>query len=336
MRRGLALMFAAIVGFALMAPVGDAAEQRRGRERLNMYTALVNAEQLGQLTEQGFDINAERADGTNLKVDLVLTNQQRAKLAQQGIRTKLTRVKGGQTVQQFAAAQAENGFDVWRSWDEPGGFSDQMYEIARENPQIAKLVNIGTTIQGREMLALKITQGARGQRDGSRPAVLYSATQHAREWIAAEVDRRLMNYLVDGWRANDREIRNLLKETELWFVPVANPDGYQYTFDTDRLWRKNLRDNNGDGEITVGDGIDLNRNYPNHFKYDEEGSSSIPSSETYRGTGPVSEPETITPSASGCFTRRAGRSARRPRTTRSTSHSPATSTSPRSMTSTRG
>ncbi|HZK51474.1 MAG TPA: M14 family metallopeptidase [Actinomycetota bacterium] len=292
MRRGLALMFAAIVGFALMAPVGDAAEQRRGRERLNMYTALVNAEQLGQLTEQGFDINAERADGTNLKVDLVLTNQQRAKLAQQGIRTKLTRVKGGQTVQQFAAAQAENGFDVWRSWDEPGGFSDQMYEIARENPQIAKLVNIGTTIQGREMLALKITQGARGQRDGSRPAVLYSATQHAREWIAAEVDRRLMNYLVDGWRANDREIRNLLKETELWFVPVANPDGYQYTFDTDRLWRKNLRDNNGDGEITVGDGIDLNRNYPNHFKYDEEGSSSIPSSETYRGTGPVSEPET--------------------------------------------
>src|SRR5665809_61622 len=292
MRRGLALMFAAIVGFALMAPVGDAAEQQRGRERPNMYTAVVNGEQLGQLAEQGFDINAERADGTNLKVDLVLTNQQRAKLAQQGIRTKLTRVKGGQTVQQFAAAQAENGVDVWRSWDEPGGFSDQMYEIAGENPQIAKLVNIGTTIQGREMLALKITQGARGQREGSRPAVLYSATQHAREWIAAEVDRRLMNYLVDGWRANDREIRNLLKETELWFVPVANPDGYQYTFDTDRLWRKNLRDNNGDGQISTGDGIDLNRNFPNHFKYDEEGSSSILSSETYRGTGPVSEPET--------------------------------------------
>src|SRR5665809_116957 len=161
MRRGLALMFAAIVGFALMAPVGDAAEQRRGRERLNMYTALVNAEQLGQLTEQGFDINAERADGTNLKVDLVLTNQQRAKLAQQGIRTKLTRVKGGQTVQQFAAAQAENGFDVWRSWDEPGGFSDQMYEIARENPQMAKLANIWRTGGGREVLALKVTRGAR-------------------------------------------------------------------------------------------------------------------------------------------------------------------------------
>ena len=53
----------------------------------------------------------------------------------------------------------------------------------------------------------------------------------------------------------------LVNTTELWFVPVANPDGYDFTFtDGQRLWRKNLRDNNGDGEITVGDGVDLNRN----------------------------------------------------------------------------
>lgn len=290
MRRGLALVIAAIVGFALMAPVGGAAE--RGRDRLNAYTAVVDAEQLGQLAEQGYDVGGQRGVADGFEVDLVLTNQQRTKLAADGINTKLTRVKGGQTVQQFAAAQAENGFEVWRSWDEAGGFRDQMYEVARENPQIAKLVKIGTTIQGREVLALKLTQGARGQRDGKRPAVLYSSVQHAREWIASEVNRRLMNWYIDRWRANDPEIKRLLKDTELWFVLVANPDGYQYTFDEERLWRKNLRDNNGDGQISTGDGIDLNRNFPNHFKYDEEGSSSILSSETYRGTGPVSEPET--------------------------------------------
>ncbi len=290
MRRGLALLIAAIVGFALMAPVEGAPERSQGR--LDAYTAEVNAAQLGQLVEQGFDVHGEPAGATGLKVDLVLTPQQRAKLAEDGIDTKLTRVKGGQTVQQFAAAQAENGFEVWRSYDEAGGFRDQMYEAARENPQIAKLVNIGTTIQGREVLALKLTQGARGQRDGSRPAVLYSSTQHAREWIASEVNRRLMNWYIDRWRENDTEIKNLLKDTELWFVLVANPDGYQYTFEEERLWRKNLRDNNGDGETSIGDGIDLNRNFPNHFNYDEEGSSSITSSETYRGTGPTSEPET--------------------------------------------
>ena len=64
-----------------------------------------------------------------------------------------------------------------------------------------------------------------------------------------------------------------------------NPDGYEYTFDHERLWRKNLRDNDGNGQITVGDGVDPNRNYPNHWGYDEEGSSSIPASETYRGPG---------------------------------------------------
>ena len=123
--------------------------------------------------------------------------------------------------------------------------------------------------------------------------MLYSSTQHAREWIANEVNRRLMNWYIDRWRANDPEIKNLLKDTELWFILVANPDGYEYTFDVERLWRKNLRDNNSDGQTTVGDGVDPNRNFPNHFKYDEEGSSSIASSDTYRGPAPVSEPETM-------------------------------------------
>ena len=64
---------------------------------------------------------------------------------------------------------------------------------------------------------------------------------------------------------------------------VANPDGYQYTFDHERLWRKNLRDNDGDGQTTGADGVDPNRNFTEHWKYDNEGSSAIFSSDTYRG-----------------------------------------------------
>ena len=122
--------------------------------------------------------------------------------------------------------------------------------------------------------------------------MLFSATQHAREWIATEIDRRLMYHYINGWANNDTQIKNLLKGTELWFVPVMNPDGYQYTFDVERLWRKNLRDNDDDGQTTIADGVDPNRNYPEHFKYDEEGSSKIISSQTYRGPGPASERET--------------------------------------------
>src|SRR5262249_36606266 len=58
------------------------------------------------------------------------------------------------------------------------------------------------------------------------------------------------------------------------------------------LWRKNLRDNNGDGRITSGDGGDPNRNYNEHWGYDNEGSSTLFPSETYRGPAPESEPET--------------------------------------------
>ncbi|MGH3923281.1 MAG: M14 family zinc carboxypeptidase, partial [Pseudonocardiaceae bacterium] len=48
-------------------------------------------------------------------------------------------------------------------------------------------------------------------------------------------------------------------------------------------------DNNG--IINNSDGVDLNRNYAEHWNYDNEGSSSQFSSETYRGTAPGSEPE---------------------------------------------
>ena len=74
---------------------------------------------------------------------------------------------------------------------------------------------------------------------------------------------------------------------------MANPDGYDFSFTPGRrLWRKNTRDNNGDGRVTGVDGVDLNRNYPTRWGYDNEGSSPNPTSETYRGTAPASEPET--------------------------------------------
>jgi Zinc carboxypeptidase len=282
-RWGLGAAVAVLLTLAFAVPASAA--------QLDAYTAVVTPNQLSTLAQEGIDITDQRNVAGGVKVGLVLTQAQRAKLADDGVRASLTRVKGGLTVQQFAARQAANGFQVWRSYDEPGGFHDQMYEFARESRH-AKLVRLGTTNQGREILAVKLTEDADEVRDGRRPAVLYSSLQHAREWIASEVNRRLMNWYLDEYRSGNREVRRLLDDTELWFILVANPDGYQYTFDHERLWRKNLRDNNGDGMTQVGDGVDPNRNFPDHFMYDEEGSSSIFSSDTYRGPSATSERET--------------------------------------------
>src|SRR5688572_2539047 len=259
---------------------------------LDVYTAVVQPAQLTMIAEQGIDVSDQRPVANGIELDIVLDHAQADRLRGKGVDLKLTRVKGGKTVREFAAEQAANGFTVWRSYDEPGGIHDQLYAVASDNPQLVKLEVLGHTAQGREIVAVKLTQGARGTPDGTRPAVLYSSTQHAREWISTEVNRRLMNHYIARWRANDRDVRKLLQTTELWFVLVANPDGYQYTFEHERLWRKNLRDNNDDGQTQVGDGVDPNRNFPDHWGCDEEGSSAIQSSDTYRGPAPMSEPET--------------------------------------------
>jgi Zinc carboxypeptidase len=274
------------------ASAGPTQSQPTGDDRLEMYTATLDATTLQTLQRAGYDVASVEETAEGVEVALVLTRAERDRLRGQGVRLTVWRDKDGRTQSQRAAAQAAEGFTVWRSFDEAGGLRDEMYDLARRNPQLLKLEVLGTTHEGREYIALKLTQSAREVPDGSRPAVLYASTYHAREWITPEVNRRLLNWYIDRWRANDREVRQLLKDTELWFVLVHNPDGYEYTFDVERLWRKNLRDNDENGIISRTDGVDPNRNHSEHWNYDNEGSSSLFPSETYRGPAPESEPET--------------------------------------------
>jgi hypothetical protein len=297
MKRALVLAFALV--FALTGSIVGAQARgsggsggNGGQDKLEVYTVQAAAGDVDTLLRQGLDVVAVRTAGDGVEIDVVLTNRERASLQAQGFKVNPKKNKDGKTQTQLAAEQAAAGYNVYRSWDEPGGIRDELKALARNNPQLVKLEVLGQTHQGRELIALKVTQGANEIADGARPAAFYVSNQHAREWISVEVNRRLLRYLIDQWRLNNKDIKRLLKDTELWFVISANPDGYQYTFDHDRLWRKNLRDNDGDGHITNADGVDPNRNYNEHWNYDEEGSSSLFSSQTYRGPGPNSEPET--------------------------------------------
>ncbi|MFI7448968.1 M14 family zinc carboxypeptidase [Nonomuraea sp. NPDC049714] len=241
------------------------------------------------LREKGFDVVQQEIKDGKEHVELTAAQEDLAGLKKLGLKPEPVRNPQGQTQLEAARAQAASGYTVYKSYSEPGGIADQLKAIADANKDVVKLTSIGKSVKGQDILAVKVSKLARVLPDGLKPAALYSATQHAREWISTEVDMRLLKYVV----ANKNSLRDLLNKTELWFVPVANPDGYDFTFtEGNRLWRKNLRDVNGDGRITTGDGVDPNRNFPSNFHYDEEGSSSIPSSETYRGAGPASEPET--------------------------------------------
>jgi hypothetical protein len=262
---------------------------------LEVYTGELTAGQLGQLRSLGLDhediATSKTATKGKVRVEVPLSGAEAALLRKASVPLTAKTVHG-QPASARMKAQAQAGFTVFRSYSEPGGLKDELVKAAADHPDLAKLVTIGQSVQGKDILALKVTKNARKLADGTRPSVLYASAQHAREWITPEMDRRLMHYFLDGY-STDRELRRIVDTTELWFVPVANPDGYDWTFTPGhRLWRKNLRDNNGDGKITAGDGVDPNRNFQYRWGYDNEGSSSNPASETYRGTTPASEPET--------------------------------------------
>ena len=288
---GLAVL--AVVAGALAAGPAATAAPGPGGDGLEVYVGELDPQQLQKLADIGVDreglTTGRTADG-KAKVEVIISDRQADKLRSDGVDLNVKKVKGRDASDE-AARLALAGPTVFRPYSGPGGLAAELSTTAAANPALAKLVRVGTTVQGKPMLAVKVTKNARQLKDGQRPSVLYMGAQHAREWITPEMVRRLLHHVLDNYGSN-AEITKLLNTTELWFMPVANPDGYDYTFTGDRLWRKNLRDTNGDGATAPGDGIDLNRNLATKWGYDNEGSSPDPISDTYRGTGPNSEPET--------------------------------------------
>ncbi|MEU3335884.1 M14 family zinc carboxypeptidase [Streptomyces sp. NPDC002144] len=292
--RSILAVGALLIGGASLAPIAQAQNgpsQGSDPNEVNVYRADVTARQVPLLLAAGQD-GQELAEQVPAKgtasVELYLTGRQAHQLEKQGV----------DLTEHTLSAKAEKRVDnaaqgVFRPYGGSGGIKEEIVRTGQQNPGLTKVVSIGKTINGQDILALKLTKDAKKSKDGSKPSVLYLSNQHAREWITPEMTRRLMHYYIEHYKT-DKRIRKIVDSTELWFVISANPDGYDYTFknsDT-RLWRKNLRDVNGDGVISTGDGVDLNRNFAYKWGYDDEGSSPNPTSETYRGASPGSEPET--------------------------------------------
>ncbi|QQS35652.1 MAG: immune inhibitor A [Ignavibacteriales bacterium] len=154
---------------------------------------------------------------------------------------------------------------------------------------ITTKVSIGNTIESRPMYMVKISDNP--DVDENEPEILYTALHHAREPQGMMTLIYYMYYLLENYNS-DPSIQYLVNNRELYFIPVVNPDGYEYNRSTSPsgggMWRKNRRNNSGSY------GVDLNRNYGpmTYWNAPNGGSSTSPSSDTYRGTAPFSEPET--------------------------------------------
>jgi len=118
-----------------------------------------------------------------------------------------------------------------------------------------------------------------------RNSILWESMVHSREWLAGATLMNILDKMVTGY-GTDPEVTSLIDNYDFYIIPMMNPDGYQYSWDNDRYWRKNRSPG------TPCDGVDLNRNFDSNWS--EPGASDNPCSETFYGPAANSEPETQT------------------------------------------
>jgi len=276
-RRSAARWLAAIGALAIAAlaiPVGPATTPVRMAIRASCHGAtacsVVDAVALDVWSEQR---------GPGLPLDVVVTRDALVRLDAAGVAWQIlvpdidavARAEAARLHDPTAARPAD-WFAEYRDYE---AITGRLRQLAALAPDRVSLHAIGGSIEGRPLWALRIGRAA-----GATP-MLISGTQHAREWLAAMVttcvaDRLILDY------DRDPAIRAFVDRTELWVVPVVNPDGYQYSWSGRRYWRKNRRGDHG---------VDLNRNFA--IAWGGPGSSRNERAENYRGEYAFSEPESI-------------------------------------------
>ncbi|MCP4706253.1 MAG: hypothetical protein GY865_16780, partial [candidate division Zixibacteria bacterium] len=238
------------------------------------------AEEFNQLKTKYLDIVGQQDD----YLEVVIFPEELEELSQAGFGTEV--VIDDMTAFFQSRLDPTRDMGGYKTLDEINAYVDQM--ILDHPDLVSAKFNMGLSLEGRPMWAVKISDNPNVDED--EPEVLYTAATHCREMITPEVLFYFMNYLTNNY-GTDPEATFLVDNREMWFIPVFNVDGYHYNGVTNPagggMWRKNRR-NNGDGTF----GVDLNRNWGLGWGYNDGGSSPNGIDETYRGTGPFSEPET--------------------------------------------
>lgn len=233
-----------------------------------------------QLEQAGFDV---LEDGP--KVEVVVSRAERAALLSMGLKPVL--IETGRPLSGILAGlNQEDGV--------PGGYKNlaqinaQLAQTALDHPSICQVVDLSATFgapltaQGRSLMALKISDNVALEED--EPGLLIASAHHCREIVTPVIALAAIDRLTDGY-GTVASVTQAVNDHAIWVIPVCNPDGYNYVFNGDNLWRKNRRVFSG------AVGVDLNRNYPQGWTYNCSGSNN-PGSNTYKGPSEASESET--------------------------------------------
>ncbi len=131
--------------------------------------------------------------------------------------------------------------DPMREYYSYSEYINFMQNTASSYPNICRLVDIGDSVNGNDILFMKISDNV--AIDEEEPEVRYISSIHGDETVGFDFMIRLINLLTSEYGTNTR-ITNIVNNTELWINPLMNPDGY--------INHTRYNQNN----------VDLNRNFP--------------------------------------------------------------------------
>ena len=169
---------------------------------------------------------------------------------------------GGQVDQSDMAADLAEAF-TFTKYPTYARYDSMMHSIAAAHPEICAIDTFGTSIGGRLLLALKISDNVHETED--EPAVLITSTMHGDELVGMVLSLRLADFILSSY-GSDAEINHVVDDLELWINPLSNPDG-TYANDRDTSMALSVRYNLN--------GRDLNRNFPDPGAGDPDDTTGV-------------------------------------------------------------
>jgi len=233
-----------------------------------------------QVTPASFAEVRQLLEATGIPFTVLIENVQES-VDSQLSHTAAVRAREARGPGMNAGDEADSFFNDYRNNTE---IANWLNSLVASFPTLMTIQIYGSSYEDRALKVVKLTSQVGVPKN--KPIILWEGGIHSREWIAPATMCYMISKLTSGYGV-DPQATSILDNFQVHIIPVVNPDGYEFTWTTDRMWRKTRSPNKNNPCI----GTDPNRNWDDHWC--QVGASTSPCSDSYCGSKAFSEIEVL-------------------------------------------